>query len=382
MKKIVVAIDSFKGSLTSREAAEALHEAILRVVPAAECCTVPLADGGEGWVEALTKPLGGEVVFCQASDPLGRPVTARYGRLNGGESAIIELSEASGLTRLRHEERNPLHTSTRGTGEVILAALRGGARELLLGLGGSATHDAGTGILAALGARFYDKQGRELSPTGASIEDIEQLDLSGLIPEARALRWQVACDVRNPLCGPEGAAAVYAPQKGADAAMVERLERGTRHWAGLLARHSGKEVATLPGGGAAGGVAATLKALMGAELKPGIEWALELVGFEQLIRGASLIITGEGSIDRQTLMGKLPGGVLRAAQKQGIPVVALGGRVEPSPELEKSGFAAIRAITPPAMPLAEAMRPEVARRNLQRAIEELLPQFFNQRAKN
>lgn len=377
MKKVLIAIDSFKGSLTSREAAEAVARATRRVVPEAEVVALALADGGEGWVEALTEQLGGSYIPCTVSDPLGRPITARYGWLGERRCAIVEVAEASGLTRLKSEERNPLQTTSCGTGEVILDALHRGAQEILLGLGGSATHDGGTGILAALGARFYDREGHELAPTGQSLSHIEQIDLSGLVPEARRCRWRVACDVRNPLCGPEGAAAVYAPQKGADAAMTEELERGSQRWAALLEKGCGVPVAELAGGGAAGGIGAMCAALLGAELKSGIEWLLELVGFERALRGASLVITGEGSIDRQSLMGKLVGGVLQAARQEGTPVVALGGRVEPAPELLASGFAALVAITPSTMPLAEAMQPEVARHNLEVAVEELLPRFFN-----
>lgn len=372
MKKIVIACDSFKGSLSSREVAEALAAGIREADPHCEVHSIPLADGGEGTLEALVEGLGGRYVEVEVSDPLGRPIRACYGRVDGGETAVVELARASGLTLLSPEERDPWCATTYGFGELIAHALRSGCRRLVLGIGGSATNDGGVGMLRALGFRFLDAAGSELIGGGEVLEAIEKIDASQCLSELQGVEIRVACDVRNPLCGAQGAAAVYGPQKGADPALVERLDRGLRHFAEVVEQYNGLQMADLPGAGAAGGVGGALVALLGARLERGIEWLLQMLRFESQIEGADLVITGEGCIDRQTLMGKLPMGVLQVARRMKLPCIALAGRVELCKELLESGFAQICGVTPEGQPLSEAMRPEVARENLRRAIHDIL----------
>lgn len=366
MKKIVIACDSFKGSLSSREVAEAFLQGVHEVAPRCEGIALPLADGGEGTAEALAAALGGEFREVEVHDPLGRPVRARYALVEKGRTAVVELAAASGLALLGAEERNPLKCTTYGFGELIRDALQQGSRRLLLGLGGSATNDGGVGVLRALGFRFRDCAGRELSGGGEVLDQICSIDETGRLPELQGVEIRVVCDVRSPLCGPQGAAAVFGPQKGADPAMVARLDRGLRCLAEVVERHNGLWMADLEGAGAAGGVGGTLAALLGARLERGVELVLELTNFADRIAGADLVITGEGRIDRQTLMGKLPQGVLQCAQKAHIPCIAIGGGVAWCEELRTAGFAEIHSITPEGMPLEEAMRPATARENIRR----------------
>ncbi len=366
MKKIVIACDSFKGSLSSREVAEAFRQGVQEVAPHCEVIALPLADGGEGTVEALVEGLGGELREAEVHDPLGRKIRARYGLVEKGRTAVVELAAASGLALLRPEERNPMKTTTYGFGELIRDALGRGCRRLLLGLGGSATNDGGVGMLRALGFRFRDRAGRELKGGGEVLDRIFAIDDLGRLPDLQGVEICVMSDVRNPLCGPLGAAAVFGPQKGADPAMVARLDRGLRSLAAVIERHNGVQIADREGAGAAGGVGGALAALLGAHPERGVELVLKLVNFEQRIAGADLVVTGEGRIDRQTLMGKLPQGVLQCAQKLRIPCVAIGGGVMRCDELRVAGFAQIESVTPEGMPLREAMQPAVARENIRR----------------
>ncbi len=367
MKKIVIACDSFKGSLSSLEAAAAIAQGIGRVALCAPIVQLPIADGGEGTVAALVEGLGGCYVQTPVHDPLGRPITARYGLIDRGEQAVIELAAASGLTLLRPEERDPLRTSTFGFGEQIAHALRAGCRKFRLGIGGSATNDGGVGMLQALGFRFFDRCGCELHRGGGGmLEQIVRIDGSQVMAELAEAEFRVACDVENPLCGPTGAAAVYGPQKGADPAAVVLLDRGLRHFSEVIRSYNGAAVADLRGGGAAGGVGAALVALLHAEAAPGIEWLLDTLHFDETIADAQLVITGEGHIDRQTLMGKAPMGVLRRAMRANVPCIAVGGCVTPSAELSASGFAALYEAKSADQSLAEAMQPKNARDNLRR----------------
>ena len=352
MKRITIAVDSFKGSLSSREVADAFEAGWRERIPACEVRKVSIADGGEGTVDALVETLNGELVEARVADPLGRPIVARYGVIDGGKTAVMEMSAASGLPLIAPEERNPLRTSTYGTGEMIAHALDRGCRKFLVGIGGSATNDGGTGMLRALGFRFLDCEGAELVG-GSECEFI------------------VACDVTNPLYGPEGAAYVFAPQKGADAAMVERLDRGLRVYARAIERFNGVQVDRIAGAGAAGGLGGGFKALLGARLEPGIDMVLNAMQFDKIISGSDLVITGEGRIDRQTTMGKAPSGVLRAAQAQGIPVVAIGGAVQPCKELSESGFAAVLPIVAGPVALDVAMLRDVATENVRRTAAQI-----------
>lgn len=371
MRRIVVAADSFKGSLTSLEVAEAFVCGFRRVFPLCEVERVAVADGGEGTVEALVGMLEGEYVELQVADPLLRRVQARYGIVNGGCTAVMEMSAASGLPLLTAQERNPLKTTTYGAGEMIADALGRGCREFLIGIGGSATNDAGVGMLRALGFRFLDAEGAELVGGGEILECIKSIDDSGVLPSLRDAEFRVACDVTSPLYGPEGAAYVFALQKGADEAMVERLDAGLRNFAEVVKRYNGEDIATLRGAGAAGGVGGGLKALLGARLEQGVDMVLEAIRFDDIIKECDLVVTGEGRLDSQTMMGKAPCGVLQAAKRQGVPCVAIGGAIEKCEELEQSGFAAMFSVTPEDMPLQQAMQRAVAMANVERAAEQI-----------
>ena len=371
MRRIVVAADSFKGSLSSLEVAEAFASGFYRIFPHCEVAKVAVADGGEGTVEALVQTLGGERVCVMVHDPLMRPIEACYGIVNGGRTAVMEMSAASGLPLLTAQERNPLRTTTYGTGEMIADAFGRGCREFLIGIGGSATNDAGVGMLRALGFRFLDAEGAELIGGGEILEHIYSIDDSGALPSLREATFRVACDVTNPLYGPEGAAYVFAPQKGADEAMVERLDAGLKSFADVVKQYNGEDMATLSGAGAAGGLGGGFKALLGAHLERGVDMVLEAIRFADIIKGCDLVVTGEGRLDRQTMMGKTPSGVLQMAKSQGITCVAIGGAIEECKELEQSGFAVMLSVTPEDMPLAQAMRREVAMANVERVAEQI-----------
>lgn len=371
MNTILLAFDSFKGSLTSREVADAFEEGVRSVLPDCVVKKVCLADGGEGTAEALVGTLGGKWIEVEVSDPLMRPIRTRYGVVDDGRTAIIEMASASGLTLLAEEERNPLKTSTYGTGQLIADALKRGCRKLLIGIGGSATNDAGTGMLSALGFRFLDAEGMPLAGCGKSLERIATIDSSHILPELKTVDIRVACDVTNPFCGPQGAAYIFASQKGADRQMVEQLDRGMHHFAEVIREYNKVDVTNISGAGAAGGLGGAFSALLGARLCRGVELVLDALHFEELLAGCDLVVTGEGRIDRQTLMGKAPMGVLKAATHQDIPVIAIGGSIEQSPELEQSGFSSILSINEEGLPLHLAMRPDVARENVRRTGREL-----------
>lgn len=366
MKTVLLAFDSFKGSLTSREVADAFEEGVRSVVPDCQVRKACLADGGEGTAVALVDSLHGEWVEVEVLDPLMRPIRARYGVVDDGQTAIIEMASVSGLPLLTEDERNPLKTSTYGTGQLMADALKRGCRKLLVGIGGSATNDAGTGMLSALGFRFLDAEGKTLEGCGASLERIVSIDASHVLPSLDSCEIRVACDVTNPFCGPMGAARVFAPQKGADEAMVGCLDRGMAHFAEVVLLYNKVDVTNIPGAGAAGGLGGAFSALLGATLCRGVELVLEALHFDALLKGCHLVVTGEGRIDHQTLMGKAPMGVLEAASRRGIPVVAIGGSVEWCKELEDSAFASILSINEAGLPLHLAMRPDVARENLRR----------------
>lgn len=374
MTRIIAAFDSFKGSLTSREAGEAFRRGYMAERPDAEVEVLAIADGGEGMAEAISEGVGGEMVSRVVSDPLGRKIEARYALINGGATAVIAMSSASGLTLLKPEERNPLIASTFGTGELIVDALERGCREIIMGLGGSATNDCGVGMLRALGYRFYDAAGEELCDTISILERVESISTAERHPLLMGVKFTAAVDVDNPLYGPQGAAHIFAPQKGASPEMVERLDRALCHFAEVV----DADAAEVAGAGAAGGMGYALHTMLGARMRPGIEIVLALLDFERRAQGASLVVTGEGSIDAQTLHGKAPAGVLAAAQRLGIPVVALGGRVECEGALLTGGFHAVRAITPHDQPTDVAMQRETAIANMERAARELARQIISQ----
>ena len=375
-RKIVVASDSFKGSLTSLEVAQSVEKAFKEVYPSCEVIKVNVADGGEGPMDALQQTLGGRKVSMSVSDPLGRPVQASYVILDDGVTAVLEMSAASGLPLLSPEERNPSKTSTLGTGELICDALSQGCRRFLVGIGGSATNDAGMGMLHALGYRFLDASGQELSPVGGSMIDVASIDISSRNSYLDEAEFIVACDVKAPLFGPDGAAYVFAPQKGADQQMVEALDQGLRHFASVSADETGHDYSSMEGSGAAGGLGYAFRQFLGARLERGVEMVLDAIHFDQIIQGADLVVTGEGRVDSQTLTGKTPFGVAQHARRQDIPVVAIGGSVIIDQfQAQLAGFMDALQVTPAGMPLEEAMKPEVAAENVYKTIKSFLNKY-------
>lgn len=374
MKNIIIASDSFKGSLTSAEVADAAEKGIRRVFPQCNVIKADVADGGEGTVKAIVKAAGGHLHTVVVSDPLGRPVNATYGvtEQEGIKTAIIEMSAASGLLHLLPEERNPRITSTYGTGEIILNALKRGCRRFLIGIGGSATNDAGTGMLSALGVKFFDDLGRVLKGSGDDLGQIARIDMSSLIPEAQVSEFIIACDVDTPFCGPEGAAYVFAPQKGATLPMIEALDKGMFSFAKVIADKFKIDIVPTNGTGAAGGLGGAFKAFFNANLTKGIEMVLNAISFDSMIQDADLVITGEGRIDFQTAKGKTAAGVLQHAQRLGIPTIAIGGSVEICPELKSMGFAGIYSIIHTPVSLEKAMQKDFASKSISRTIEQIL----------
>ncbi|HEU4398797.1 MAG TPA: glycerate kinase [Actinomycetota bacterium] len=367
--RVVVAPDKFEGSLTAGQAAQAIQAGLLRARPDAEVIGLPLGDGGAGTLEALVAS-GFERVPVLASGPTGEPVEATIAvqGLSLGPArrddararvAFVEMAEASGLKRLPGGRRAPLEATSYGTGELLRAALDRGVRKLVLGVGGSATTDGGAGMAAALGARFLDDAGAELPPGGAALLRLARVDTAGLDPRLRDVEVTVAADVDNPLVGPEGAAHVFGPQKGAGPDDVLLLDSALRRYARVLAADLGIDLAATPGAGAAGGLGAGAIAFLGARIRSGIELVLELIGFDQAVATADLVVTGEGKLDAQSLRGKAPVGVARAATAHGVPVVALAGVVEiAARELRAAGFEEAHALTElepdPARSMAEA----------------------------
>lgn len=368
--KIVIASDSFKGSLTSVEVAQAATRGIKAVYPDCDVVAVNVADGGEGTIEAVVDALGGQIVHTTVSDPLGRPIQARYGI--AGKKAIIEMAAASGLPLLSYEERNPWITSTYGTGEMIMDAIQRGCSQFLIGIGGSATNDAGTGMLQALGFKFYDFNGKEIIDCrGGRLQDIADLDDTFVPKAVREAQFIVACDVDTPFCGPEGAAPVFAPQKGADAEMVAKLDAGMTSFAHVIENKYGINIVPVAGAGAAGGMGGGFRAFLNASLQRGVDMVLDAIDFDYTIQGADLIITGEGKIDFQTAKGKTAAGVLARAKKQNIPVIAIGGCVEICESVKQMGFAGIYPITEEKLPLEIAMQAEVAAMNVEKTVKKI-----------
>lgn len=370
-RKIVIASDSFKGSLTSMQVASSVELGIRDVMPECNVIKVDVADGGEGTTASILRSSGGRIIRILVSGPLGEPVEASYAILDDGMTAVVEMAAASGLTLIPPSERNPMLTSTYGTGELIADALDRGCRRFIVGIGGSATNDAGMGMLTALGFRFLDSRGQQLPPVGGSLGMIADVDRAGMHAGLADAEFLVACDVDAPFHGPRGAASVFAPQKGAGPGMVRDLDRGLENMAEVILRLTGKDIAELPGAGAAGGLGGGFVAFLNTRLERGVEMLLDAVGFDSLIEGASLVITGEGRIDSQTLAGKAPFGVMMRARRKGIPVIAIGGSVAPDAE-NLPGFDSICCVTPPGMPTEAAMDPMTASANIRRAVGRLL----------
>ena len=373
--KIVIASDSFKGSMSSLDVATAAGAGVIEVYPDSEIVSVNVADGGEGTVEAIVDALGGEIVKVQVSDPLGRKIETSYGI--AGETAILEMAAASGLPLLTVEERNPWATSTLGTGEMIMDAIARGCRKFLVGIGGSATNDAGVGMLQAMGFRFYDANGELITQgCGGMLGSIARIDDSLVSAAVKESQFTVACDVDTPFCGPEGAAPVFAPQKGADAEMVKRLDEGMASFAKVITEKYAIDIVPVAGAGAAGGMGGAFRAFLGATLKKGIDMVLDAIDFDTTIQGANLVITGEGKVDFQTAKGKTAAGVLNRAKQQHIPVVAIGGCVEMCDSLVQMGFAGIYPILEEKVPLEIAMQRDFAMNNVRKTVARIVPNYL------
>ncbi|PHM62774.1 glycerate kinase [Xenorhabdus ishibashii] len=354
--KIVIAPDSFKESLNALQVAQAIERGFKEIYPQADYIKLPMADGGEGTVESLVAATGGKRIECTVTDPLGQPVKAFFGLLGDGKTAVIEMAAASGLHLVPIEQRNPLITTSYGTGELILAALEQEVHKLILGIGGSATNDGGAGMMHALGANLLDGDSRILPFGGAALTRLEGIDLTHLDPRLRQIELIVACDVNNPLCGEQGASAVFGPQKGATPEMVKSLDSALRHYGMKIESLTGKSVIDAAGAGAAGGMGASLLGCLGARLQSGIEIVIETLQLEEAIQGADLVITGEGRLDSQTIYGKTPIGVARVAKKFGIPTIALvGGMSRDYHVVHQHGLDAVFSIIPEACSLADAL---------------------------
>ncbi|AIN14674.1 MULTISPECIES: glycerate kinase [Yersinia pseudotuberculosis complex] len=354
--KIIIAPDSFKESLTAMQVAEAIEQGFSEIFPQAEYIKLPMADGGEGTVESMVAATGGELVNVEVTGPLGAPVKAFYGWMGDGETAVIEMAAASGLHLVAPEQRNPLITTSYGTGELILAALNHGARKIILGIGGSATNDGGAGMMQALGVQLSDQQGKALTVGGAALVQLVDIDLSQLDDRLAQTDILVACDVDNPLCGAKGASAVFGPQKGATPERVQQLDAALQHYGEKIEQVTGKSVINVAGAGAAGGMGAALFGLLNARLQPGIEIVTEALKLAAAVQEADLVITGEGRIDSQTIYGKTPVGVARVAKRFDIPVIAIAGSMAPDYEVvHQHGLDAVFSVLNHIQTLPEAL---------------------------
>lgn len=354
--KIVVAPDSYKGSLTAKEVADCIENGIKKVDRNIEIVKVPMADGGEGTVQSLVDATAGEIVNLRVKDPLMREIDSFYGILGDGKTAIIEMAAASGLPLLNKKERNPMKTTTYGTGQLIKDALDKGCRHIIIGLGGSATNDGGCGMVMALGGKFIDTKGECIQWGAENLDKIEKIDLSSMDTRIKECNVVAACDVRNPLVGPEGASYVFAKQKGADEKMTEELDEKLKHYGRLIEKEIGVEVLNYPGAGAAGGLGAGLLTFLDAEIIRGIDTVSEITKIEEYIKNSDLVITGEGMIDFQTAYGKTPFGVANIAKKYNVPVIAIAGGIgERAEELYDKGFNSIFSIVEKPMVLEEAI---------------------------
>ncbi|EOD3493628.1 glycerate kinase [Cronobacter malonaticus] len=363
LKKIVIAPDSFKESLSAMDVAKAIEAGFRDIYPQAHYVCVPMADGGEGTVEAMVAATGGQIITTPVTAPLGNKVDGFFGLLGDGETAVVEMAAASGLHLVPTAQRDPRITTSYGTGELILAALERGVKAIIIGIGGSATNDGGAGMMQALGARFLDGEGHELAPGGAALARLERIDLSALDSRLAQVSVTVACDVDNPLCGEKGASAVFGPQKGATPAMVTELDAALRRFGEQLEATTGKTIISAPGAGAAGGMGAALLGMLNAELRPGIEIVIESLGLAQAVRDADLVITGEGRLDSQSIHGKTPIGVARVAKQFQRPVVAIAGSLTPDYQIvHEHGIDAAFSVIDRIVTLQEAL--DDAERNL------------------
>jgi glycerate kinase len=354
--RVVIAPDKFKGSLTASEAAQAMARGVARVLPDASIDQVPMADGGEGTVDALVAATGGSYRKAVITGPLGEPILAPFGLLGDGQTAALEMASASGLVLVASDRRNPLIATTRGTGELLLAAIGAGARRVIVGIGGSATNDGGAGLGQALGYCLLDNDGRGLEPGGGDLGRLARIDPSGRIADLDAIEVLVACDVTNPLCGPRGASAVYGPQKGATPAMIEVLDANLAHFAAIVERDLGVSIIDIPGSGAAGGLGGGLVAFAAGRLEKGIDLIIDAVGLAGRLAGADLCLTGEGSLDAQSAFGKTAVGVSRLARSLRCPTLALAGTIGPGADaVLEEGINAYFSICPGPIGLDQAI---------------------------
>ncbi|WP_372943593.1 glycerate kinase [Shewanella sp.] len=363
--KIVIAPDSFKESLSALEVANAIEQGFKQVFPNVEYCKVPMADGGEGTVQAMVDATGGQIVKCQVTGPFGEPVEAFYGILgqtdvNSCRTAVIEMAAASGLHLVSTNQRNPLLTTSFGVGELIADALNNGIKHIILGLGGSATNDAGAGMIQALGAKLTDINGHNIAFGGAALSTLHNIDLQLLHPGISECKIEVACDVDNPLCGPRGASAIFGPQKGATHLMVEQLDQALAHFANVINRQQSPHIKLgcehQAGAGAAGGMGFGVMALLAATLKPGVDIVTETVQLAKHCQDADLVITGEGRLDGQTVFGKTPMGVLNVAKRYNVPVIGIAGCLGDNADaIVQQGMKAIFPIIPSLQPLEQVL---------------------------
>lgn len=370
--KVIVALDSFKGSLSSMEAGLAVKTGILAACPDAHVLVKPLADGGEGTADALTSGLGGEKISLTVTGPLGFPVTASYGYLKEKNLAILELASAAGITFVTESEKDPLSASTYGVGEIILDAIERGCRHFIVGLGGSATNDGGVGMLQALGYRFLDENGKEVGCGGKALSDIASVCKAHVHPLLSHCRFQVACDVTNPLCGPHGATYIYGPQKGVTEDLKASLDSAMAHYASVTEQFTGTAFRDTPGAGAAGGAGFAFLSYLHASLVPGTHLVMETLRFAEELQTADIVVTGEGRLDAQTVMGKAPIRVAQLAKKSGCMVIALSGSVtKEAASCNAAGIDAFFPILGSILTLEEALRPATATENLSRTAEQV-----------
>lgn len=370
--KVVVAIDSLKGSLSSMQAGHIIKKAILKVKPSAQVVVKPLADGGEGTTDALTEGFHGETQCLSVTGPLGSPVSACYGYVKETQTAIMEMASASGITLIPTAERNPLLATTRGTGEMILHAMNLGCRNFIIGIGGSATNDGGIGMLQALGWRFLDKDSQDVGEGAQALGKIVTIDTTNVHPELSNCKFKIACDVTNPLCGPTGATYVFGPQKGVTEGLKDSIDQAMAHYASVTERLLGTSYQNSKGAGAAGGMGFAFQSYLHAQLVPGIDLVLDAIQLEQELMDADIVITGEGRLDHQTAMGKAPIGVAKLAKKHHAKVIAFAGSVTPDAvECNVAGIDAFFPIIRGISTLEEAMHPETASANLFATVEQV-----------
>lgn len=370
--KVVIAIDSLKGSLTSMEAGLAIKEGILKAKPNTDIIIKPLADGGEGTTDALIEGLNGERIGLTVTGPMGTPVNCYYGLLKETNTAVMEMASAAGITLVPSDQKNPLTATTYGVGEMILHAMENGCRNFIIGIGGSATNDGGIGMLKALGFAFFDEDGNDVGEGGQALAKVASISAENVNSKLSLCTFKVACDVNNPLCGENGATYIYGPQKGVTNDMKETLDQGMAHYASVTAKTFGKDHSLTPGAGAAGGLGFAFLSYLNAKLTPGVDLILDAVQLENALANADIVVTGEGRLDHQTVMGKAPIGVAKLAQKHGAKVLAFAGSVtRDATACNNAGIDAFFPIVRGITTLEEAMNPENARENMIATVEQV-----------